>query len=289
MSDTNGHNLRGSGDGIGGATAPSLSGSRVAVVASGEVLARVLGQLHGMGAGCIALEDPYRAAADIGRRHDRYDAIVLALPCMYTEELPVIASLRKFAPRARIILAAAEQHVSMLAAAVRFGATAVLTAHGLEILASHPPSTPSAAQNAADKLSALAPATSAAISAATSPAVDHDPDSTRRPNTITREPTYRDVLPHDASDGQHDGPLPGQATAAGAQLMNPQLMNPRPMNPRPTGARDEDSADIHAAHVNAAHVNAAHVDADLEESVAAHPLLSAEELHALLHDEGGLR
>lgn len=191
------------GHGSGGAFA--LSGARVAVVGSGEVLARVLGQLHTMGAGCIALEDPYRAAADIARRHDRYDAVVIALPCLYAEELPLIATLRRLAPTARIILAAADQHVSMLAAAMRFGASAVLTAQGIELLAAS-----------------------------------------------------ESLEPNPAVAGQSSTPLSPRAAEVETQ---------REPEAEPVAEADQATDDEDAFN-------------------GGHPLLSAEELHALLHDEG---
>lgn len=128
----------------------SLAGLRVGVVGQGDVLARVLGQLHRLGAACVVLDDPYHAAAEIGHRPGSYAALVLCLPCCYTDELPVITAVCRCSPTTRVLVAAADQHVSMLTAALRLGAVGVLTGQGVEWIGVLPTPTPAAlvAENA---------------------------------------------------------------------------------------------------------------------------------------------
>lgn len=112
----------------------SLVGAKVAVVGHGDGLARALGFLHRAGSACVVMDDPYHAVAEFSFRPSTYDAAVLVLSSFYSEELAVITTIRRLSPRTRIYVAGAEQQLSMLATAVRLGATGVLTGDGLEEL-----------------------------------------------------------------------------------------------------------------------------------------------------------
>lgn len=109
-----------------------LMGQRVAVIGAGEVLPRVLGQLHRLGAACVVLDDPYRAIAEMARRPGSYPVAVFVLPSIYPNELPAIAAILRHSPGTRVVLAAAEQQVALLAAALRLGASGVVTEEGIE-------------------------------------------------------------------------------------------------------------------------------------------------------------
>lgn len=137
-----------------------LAGVRVMVVGSGDVLARVLGTLHRLGAMCVAVEDPYRAVLELagsggasgangsmaihaaeggamGEAWGGYEAVVLALPCLFAGEIGVVGAivgLQGQTGRPKVLVAAAEQQLSMLTAAIREGASGVVTERGVEWL-----------------------------------------------------------------------------------------------------------------------------------------------------------
>lgn len=110
----------------------SLDGRRVAVVGSGEALARVLGLLHREGAACEAVNDPYRVVGLVAGSSG-VSAVVLVLPCLYPEEMAVVGALRRLTG-VPVIVAAADGLMSQLSAAIREGATAILTERGIDWL-----------------------------------------------------------------------------------------------------------------------------------------------------------
>ena len=121
-----------------------LAGARVMVVGVGDVLARVLGTLHRLGAACVAVDDPYRAVLEVAgsqgsARGGTCDAVVFALPCLFPGEVAAIRAISKLRPAPIILVAAAEQQLSLLTAAIREGAVGVITERGIEWLASIAP------------------------------------------------------------------------------------------------------------------------------------------------------
>lgn len=111
-----------------------LVGTRVGVVGDGDALARTLGTLHRLGAQCAVLEDVYHAASELSRRPGAFGAVVLVAPCLYPEEVAAIPALRACSPGLKVVLASAEQHLSLLAAALRAGCVGVLTDAGIEVM-----------------------------------------------------------------------------------------------------------------------------------------------------------
>lgn len=111
-----------------------LVGVRVGVVGVGDLLARTLGTLHRLGAQCAVLEDPYHAVSELSRRPGAFGAVVLIAPCLYPEEVSAIPAMRACSPAIKVVLASAEQHLSLLAAALRAGCVGVLTDAGVEVM-----------------------------------------------------------------------------------------------------------------------------------------------------------
>lgn len=187
-----------------------LIGSRVAVIGSGEVLARVLGQLHRLGAECVVLDDPYQAVAALTQRPGAYPAAVFVLPSIYPDELPAISAILKHSPGTRVVVAAAEQQVSSLAAALRLGASGVLTEHGIEAFAgqdappfsptnSTPSTQPSTALPPENEESTLATADDAHHPTAHQPHDDHHSDYEPTDPILTADELH--ALLHDDVDG----------------------------------------------------------------------------------------
>lgn len=207
----------------------SLAGARVGAIGHGDPLARTLGQLHRLGASTHRLDDPYHAIATLARGPHDFDAIVLILPCVYEDELSLISAIRLISPATPVYLAGAEQNLSLLAAAVRLGATGLVTTSGIETLAA--PSSPHAS-------SALHPLTRLAATAANAP--DDAPSISPSQNPSLRS---------------------AQSSIA-------------PLAPQSAEEDMEDDCDFDESEQ----------DNDALNCVPTDPIISAEELHALLHD-----
>lgn len=216
-----------------GVASPVL-GVRVGVVGAGDLLTQTISQLHRLGAQCVILEDPYHAVAELARTADStYGALVLILPCIYPGELACIPIFRNLAPHTRILIAAADQHLSSLASALRLGASGVVTDLGVELLGPTSHSLPTAAG------SPLATTAPAVVSSAT-PAM-----AVAGPAVTDEEPT---------------APSSETATETEAEAQVDESEEDLEFDDEVEGDLPQDNGD---------------------------PLLTADELHALLHDDGG--
>jgi hypothetical protein len=236
---------------VGLTSLPTSEGVRAMVVGSGDVLSKVLSQLHRLGASCTAVDDPYRAVLEIAGRSDGngtgfggthgagYDWIVFCLPCLFPGEVDAISAVTALGnerqngvDRLRVVLAAAEQHMPMLTASIRAGASGVLTQGRVEWLAE----------------------------------AERRPEPRPMAPNAGKPPT-RESAPVMTSPVGSSEDAEGEAVSPVSASLHVPLPPPDPMDSDPAANCDEEYPDEQEA-----------------ELVPGEPLLSADELRALLHD-----
>lgn len=203
-----------------------------------------LSQLGSLGYVCDAADDPYSAFAEICLHPDAYQAVVVSLSSLYREELDLIASIKHRVPRMEVWLAQTDGRQSFITQALRLGADGLLAEDGFYRIAA-PPDAPSPP----------------------SPAADEQPQST--PPTAPAS-----IAPHRAID-------PLAAPLAGAPSNE---LTPAPgRDPGPTPATDlaEPHENNRASWSRASDGGSRGEDDDF---IYGEPLLSAEELRALLEE-----
>ena len=103
---------------------------RVLVVGSEGCRATPLEMLRISGFTCGESDNPYTAILEISRQTGNYGALLLCLNSLYTEELAMIAAVKKRWPRLDIWLAQTENRQSTMTEAIQLGADGVLDHDG---------------------------------------------------------------------------------------------------------------------------------------------------------------
>jgi hypothetical protein len=108
---------------------------RALIVGNPASRAEPLGTLQRMGFGCVELEDPYAAMAELCRRPLVYRAVILSLSSLHREELGIIPGVKRRFPHVDIWLTHTDGRQAALADAMRLGADGLLSGEGLHRVA----------------------------------------------------------------------------------------------------------------------------------------------------------
>ena len=103
---------------------------RAIVVGSAGCRGQAVATLRGLGYQSIEADDPYSAAAELGRRSMTYRAMILCLNSLYREELAFIAAVKHRYPHIDIWLSQTDGRAAALAEALRLGADGLLSEDG---------------------------------------------------------------------------------------------------------------------------------------------------------------
>jgi hypothetical protein len=95
--------------------------------------------LRQMGFTCAEADDPYVAMAELCRNPSEYKALVLSLAGVYAEELELIATIKRRHPEVEVWLTDADGRQSALGEAIRLGADGLADEDGLHRVAMTPP------------------------------------------------------------------------------------------------------------------------------------------------------
>lgn len=125
---------------------------RAIVVANPAARQQPLSAMTALGFGCVEMDDPYAAMAELCRRPASYQALVLSLTSIYREELQLVSSVKQRFGHVEIWLTQIEGRQGALADAMRLGADGLLGEDGLHRIATPrgaADATPARAQNVA--------------------------------------------------------------------------------------------------------------------------------------------
>ncbi len=252
------------------------SRGRALVVGSTACRGPVVETLKGIGFECEGVEDPYAATAEICRRPADYQSLVISLQSIYREELVLIRALKGRFPRVEIWLTDLDGRAAALADALSFGADGLLTDDGLHRLGAPPAPQPAAAAQPAGS-SRPAPESHAS---------SQNGDRGARPS---ERPTDGRSTPHAASD-RAGGQGPRADEPARPRSGNRPLLPPGPppeteglataaavaATAAPSAPLNGRGRDAHAGYFD-------HDEHD-EDGFISEPVLTADELRALLHE-----
>lgn len=108
---------------------------RAIVVANPAARQQPLSAMSALGFGCVEMDDPYLAMAELCRRPAAYQALVLSLTSVYREELQLVSSVKQRFGHVEIWLTQIEGRQGALADAMRLGADGLLGEDGLHRIA----------------------------------------------------------------------------------------------------------------------------------------------------------
>lgn len=108
---------------------------RAIVVANPAGRQQPLSAMTALGFGCVEMDDPYTAMAELSRGPAAYQALVLSLTSIYREELQLVSSVKQRFGHVEIWLTQIEGRQAALADAMRLGADGLLGEDGLHRIA----------------------------------------------------------------------------------------------------------------------------------------------------------
>ena len=109
------------------------------LVGSATARAEAAGWLRNLGCGCMEMDDPYAAMAELAARPLAYTSLVLSINTIFREELLIISAVKRRFVHVEIWLTRAEGRASIMDEAMRLGADGFIAEDGLHRL---PPPTP---------------------------------------------------------------------------------------------------------------------------------------------------
>ena len=275
-----------------------------AVLVVGTVAHRkwIVAAVGAMGIASAETDDPYAAMAELCRRPQRYRAVVLSLQGVYREELPVIAAVHRLAARTggtpvEVWLADLDGRAVALAEAMRLGVDALLVEDGLHRVGTADPAATGAGAAEAKPLRAngTEPARAAGLNAylpgrssvggggvavvgdaapaADAPARRNEVADYLNLHAANQRPAEQELSPwHEIASGNGGGGSAGGGIAPSRT---------------PAGPTTAVSVDVSRPAVAPAGLMADYPDDDVD-PMPGEPVLTAEELRALLQDQPDL-
>lgn len=108
---------------------------RALLIGSAATRPAVFESLGRLGYSSAEADDPYAGMAELCRRPEDYQAVILSLASLYREELPIIQAIKRRFPQTEVWLAHTDGRPGTLAEAMRLGAEGLLDDDGLHRIA----------------------------------------------------------------------------------------------------------------------------------------------------------
>jgi hypothetical protein len=217
--------------------------------------------LHRLGFTCAESDNPYSAMAELSARPLAYNAIIISLNCLYKEELQIIRAVKSRWGHVEIWLAHTDGRQAAMVEAMRLGADGILADDGLHRLATTN-GTPGAASTAQAVGQAIGPS---AMPLATTPTAAQTPKPA--PMRAAGDRSGNDRMGNDRSGNDRAG---------------------NNLQPFDRSAADQTSVDRLSspdAHTRDSRETAPTQFSDINGFGANEPILSADELRALLQEQ----
>ncbi|QOV88922.1 hypothetical protein [Humisphaera borealis] len=247
---------------------PSAAGLAL-VVGTPERRRQAVATLEASGAIAVEVDDPYLAMAELSREPAGFSSIVLSLHGVYREELQIIAAIRNRFPHIDVWLTDLDGRSSALAEAMRLGADGLLGEEGMHRLAVRAKREPDVAVEPA--ISRVTPARPHEVNGHAPSRVETAVIDRARHEADRESPAFepRRIAP---DRGGHETPREPNGSAAGSAARG----DGASLAGSPLGFKDAAAAGASPP---------ADDFYDPYSFAPGEPILTAEELRALLHDQ----